>query len=302
MAAMRLIAILFLLFCFILRAFAAFDDQASVEGSSAGSPPNMGNFALQSPQQPGPLLSFGQTLIGKNYLQVAFDTYSPYHVGGAFNSMNAYMIYGISDSTSLFFNYPIQADVQTRVHRISGLRDITLQLEHAFYTSGNTTYQEQATIVGYVSLPMQEADPTRVAEGYGSSSYFLGTTYNRTSVDWIGFISPGMLLTTTNNGVRLGSQYLYQAGLGRNILYATDESILTGLVEFDGQYTEKDTIFGQPNPNSGGNVVTVTPSLWFSTKKLIVQVGVGFPVVQNLYGNQTKMDYFILTNVSWTIG
>lgn len=302
---MRLITLLLLLLCCLSPGFAAFDDQAAVEGDSTGSPPNIGNFALPSPQQPGPLMAFGQTLIGKNYLQLSADTFSlfPSAAGGAFNSINAAMVYGISDRTSLYFNYPIEAEYLTRVHRMTGLKDVTLQLEHAFYTWGNSKYQEQATAVGYLSLPTQESDPGQVSPiGFGSSSFFIGATYNRTYVDWLVFVSPGIQLTDTSNQVRLGSQYLYQAGVGRNIFYVTNQSMLFGLVEMTGQYTEKDKILGVANPDSGGNIISLTPSLWLSTQKLIIQVGVGFPVVQDLYGNQTKTDYFIMTNVSWTIG
>jgi hypothetical protein len=302
---MRLITILLLLFCCVSSGFAVFDDQAAVTGDSMGSPPNIGNFALPSPQQPGPLMAFGQTLIGKNYLQLSAETFSlfPSAAGGAFDNINAAMTYGLTDNTSLFFNYPIEADYQARIHRITGLKDITLQLEHAFYTSGNVKYQEQATVLGYLSLPTQESDPNQVSPvGFGSSSFFVGATYNRTYVDWLVFASPGMLITNTSNHVRLGSQYLYQAGIGHNIFYVTNESMVFGLVEMTGQYTEKDRLFGIANPNSGGNVISLTPSFWLSTKKLIIQAGVGFPVVQNLYGTQPKTDYFIITNVTWTIG
>lgn len=282
--------------------FAAFDDQSVFAGDSAGAPPNIGNFALPSPQQPGPLLSFGQTLIGKNYLQLSFDTYSPYPNGGAFNSLNTAFTYGISDSTALYFNYPIRADVQTRVHRTSPLRDVNLQLEHAFYVTGNTKYQEQATVLGAVTIPTNDETTLHAPKGYGSPTFFWGATYNRTYVDWLGFVSPGIVVTTNSDSIRLGSQFLYQAGIGRNILSVSGESMLFGLLEFNGQYTAQDHVFGRLRPNTGGNVITLTPSLWFSTQRLIAQVGVGFPIVQNLYGNQTKMNYFIVTSMSWTIG
>jgi hypothetical protein len=285
---------------FTTLAFAFSDEQAETEGDSAGSPPSIGNFALPSPQQPGPLLSFGQTLIGKNYLQLSLDTFSPYQLGGSFDSVNAAMIYGITDSTALYFSYPIVADAQTRVHRTSGLRDITLQLEHGIYTAGNIRHQDQATVVGAMTLPLQDANSLQTV-GYGSPTFFMGTTYNRTYVDWLGFVSPGVLITTTSNHIRLGSQYMYQAGIGRNIVAVTDKSMVFGLLELDGQYTEKDQIFGFANPNSGGNIITLTPSLWLSSKRFIAQVGVGFPIVQNLNGNQPTLDYFIATSLSWTV-
>lgn len=281
--------------------FAATDEQAVVDDESEGSPPNIGNFALPGPQQPGPFLSFGQTLIGRNYLQVSLDTYSPFPVGGAFDKVNATMTYGITDSTSLYFNYPIEADVVTRTHRMTGLLNIVVQLEQAVYTVGNKRYQDQGTIVGALTVPMNEVTTNRFQQGYDAPAYFLGGTFNRTYVDWLGFVSPGVQITSTSKHIRLGSQVLYQAGLGRDIFSVSDKSILFGLLEVDGQYTQRDRVFGHELPNTGGNVVSVIPSLWLSTQNLIVQAGIGFPVVQNLYGNQTKMDYFIAGNVSWTI-
>ena len=291
-----------LLFCSRLI-FAATDDQAAVNNTQASSPPSVGNFALRGSQQPGPLLSFGQTIIGQSQLQFFLDTFSPYHLGGAFDSLNGSLTYGITDSTSLYFNYPIQSNAQTRIFRTSGLSNITLQLEHAFYTGGSRQYQEQATIVGGVTIPMQgtSGEFSRRTTGYGSSTYFLGTTYNRSYVEWLGYVSPGVLLTTTSEHIRLGSQFLYQAGLEHTIIAISQQSILFGLLEFDGQYTEKDEVLGHHLPNSGGNVIALTPSLGFSTQHTILQVGVGFPIVQNLNGNQTKINYFIAANFSWTI-
>ena len=285
--------------------FSATDEHAVLEGDSV-SPPTIGNFGLSSPQQPGPFLSFGQTLIGRNYLQLSLSTFSPYsNITGPFNNINASLTYGITDNTALYFNFPITADVATRNHSFhgisSGVRDITLQLEQAIYTTGNATYQDQATVVGSMTLPSQEVDLTKSSTGYGAPSYFVGATYNRTYVDWLGFISPGALLTTASHGTRFGSQFLYQAGLGRNILYVGHTSALFGLLELDGQYTEKNQLFGRALPNSGGNVVALTPSLSLATQTLMAQVGVGFPIAQHLFGNQQPLDYFIAANFIWTV-
>lgn len=270
--------------------------------SGADSPPNVGNFALPGPQQPGPLISFGQNLIGRNHLQVYLGSFSPYHaITPPFNNSNASMVYGFTDTTSLFFNFPLSGDSKSRSIRTTSIEDITLQLEHAFFTAGNQQFEEQATIVGALTVPMSEATTTKYPKGFGSPTYFLGTTYNRTYVDWLFFASPGFLLTTTTNHIRLGSQGLYQAGIGHTILSVTDKSILFGLLEFDGQYTTKDQVFGKGLADTGGNVIAITPSVSFAMQEFIAQVGVGFPVVQNLNGNQKKTAYFIAALLTWTI-
>lgn len=281
--------------------FATTDDQAAETRDNENSPPKLGNFALPGPQQPGPLVSFGQTLIGRNHLQLYLNTFSPYHILPPFDNINASLIYGFTDNTSLYFNYPIEADVRVRSFRSSTLKDIDLQLEHAFYTAGNNHYQEQATIVGAITIPTQDTFSRLSTRSFGSPTYFIGTTYNRTYVDWLFFLSPGALLTTTSNQIRLGSQYLYQAGIGYNILAVPDNSTLYALVEFDGQYTDKTQVLKHNLSNSGGNIIALTPSLSFATERLIAQVGVGFPVVQNLFGKQKKADYFIMSQFILTI-
>ncbi len=270
--------------CLTGWAHATTDDQAALANPGADSPPNIGNFALPSPDQPGPFLSFGQTLIGKNHLQLATNTFSPYQIGGAFDNVDVSLTYGFTDTTSLYFNYPLIVDPHTRTHHSSSLYDINLQLEHAFFTAGDRNYQEQATLVGAITLPTRDASflAQRVPITYGAPTYFLGATYNRTYVDWLFFVSPGYLLTTTSHDVRQGSQFLYQAGIGRNIVYVSEQSILFGLVELDGQYTEKNQTFGHNLPNTGGNIIALTPSLSLSTSRFIAQAGVGFPILQQL--------------------
>ncbi len=276
------------------------------ETNDNNAPPSEGNFALSSSQQPGAFLSFGQTLIGKNALQLAVASFSPYHINmGPFNNLNAMLTYGITDDMSLYANFPLSADSHVRGHAFhglsSGLQDVSLQLEKAFYTTDNRHYQDQATLVGAVTLPMQDADMRYESKGYGTLSYFLGTTFTRTYVDWLGFFSPGMLLTQPKNNIRLGSQLLYQAGIGRTLLAIKDQSDLFVLVEIDGQYTYKNEVLGHSSPNSGGNVIALTPSLALISPHVMTQVGVGFPIVQQLYGMQKHMDFFIAAQLTWSI-
>ena len=279
------------------------DNQAAIDHPNANdTPPSIGNFALPAPQQPGPLISFGQTLIGRNHLQLEADSFGGFPGQGMFQNLNASMIFGITDETSIYFNYPIQSDYSVRLLRLTGLQDATLQLEQAIYTAGTSTYQDQASLVGFVTLPLSEGDPTKkFPTGYGSPAYFLGATFNRTTVDWLGFVSPGVFLTTASDHIQLGSQGLYQAGIGRNIWSETDRFILMGLLELDGQYTTKDRVLGHSLENTGGNLIGLTPSIWFSTPHLILQLGVGFPIVENLNGKQNKTDYYIAGSFSWTI-
>lgn len=295
-------------FSYLRGAYAAIDEQAALNGSDVNSPPQEGNFALPTPQQPGPFLSFGQTLIDRNDLQLQYTNYTVTPKSNGGGNHNIGVIYGFTDTTDVFLNFPVESSYNTRATRSSGLADVFFQLEHAFYAAGTTKYQDQATIVGALTLPLQDSTtlrrrnfPRPISVGYGSPVYFVGATYNRTSVDWLAFVSPGVLITTVSDHIQLGSQGLYQAGLGRVIKSVSDRYIFSGLLEFQGQYTAKDKEFGRRLPNTGGNIISLAPSLWLSTRHLILQAGVSLPVVQNLNGNQGKSDYSIAATVTWTI-
>ena len=69
------------------------------------------------------------------------------------------------------------------------------------------------------------------------------------------------------------------------------------MIEFDGTYAKKDKIKGSPDPDSGGNSIFITPSIWMSSNRLIFQWGMGFPILQNLNGKQDKIQYFLAYNL-----
>ncbi len=284
---------------------------ASVYGSNVNSnsekekkikkeePPKSGNFALPTSQQPGPLVSLGQNIVDKN--DTLLFLFADDFAGVKKHTIDIVpsILYGISDDFSVFFNVPIAASYKEDKNHSSGLEDIFLQLEYAFYTNKTSSFVDQATLVTNATIPTgstKKQPPT----GFGSSSFLLGATFNRTYTDWFAFTSPGVVLTTSHDRTKFGNQFLYQLGGGRNILNIDSEWIFAWMVEVDGQYTEKDKIMSITDPNSGGNVVYVTPSLWVSSKKLIVQLGFGLPATQHLFGDQKRNNYLLTLNVGWT--
>ncbi len=261
-------------------------------------PPKIGNFSLPTSQQPAALFGFGGNIIDKNEIQIyvfADDFY-----GKKKNTVDIIpsILFGITDDWSIFFNFPFTPRLRSESQHSKGLEDFFVQLEYAFYNKKTETYVDQATVLGNVTFPTgsEKKDPPT---GFGSPSFFLGATYYRTWVDWFVFTSYGGVLTTSNHGTKFGDQFLYQFGVGRN--FPSPEGwIFAWMVELDGQYNKKNRIHGSIDPNSGGNAVFVTPSLWFSSKEILVQFGVSFPVNQNLFGKQTKFDYALNLNVGWS--
>jgi len=256
-----------------------------------------GNFALPTSQQPGPFVSFGQNLIGRNKVQLELDNLSPYPGVGPFRNALASLTYGITDSTSFYFGYPLSATTKGSYYSFSQLGDLTFQLEQAIYAEGNLYHQDQVTIVGALTVP----DKDFSQESYNAFTYFIGTTYNRTTPDWQVFASSGMLFSGSYKNSRLGSVVFYQGGIGHVVVAVPNESIVSALLELYGVYAEKDQITGNYFPDTGGNVVSLVPSLSLAEPWFIVRAGLGFPVVQSFYGNQQPSSFYIVSSISITI-
>lgn len=261
-------------------------------------PPKIGNFALPTSQQPAALFGFGGNIIDKGEVQLYFfaDEFS----GKEKLTIDLIpsVLFGITDKWSIFFNFPFTPELRDGRNKSSGLEDFFVQLEYAFYEKKTIHYVDQATIVVNITAPtgsIRKNPPT----GFGSPTFFLGGTFYRTWVDWFAFTSHGAILTTSDHGNKIGDEFLYQFGFGRNIP-SPPGLIYAWMLEVDGQYNKKNRIHGDIDPNSGGNVIYVTPSLWVSSKEMLIQFGVSLPVNQNLFGKQNKFDYALNLNFAWS--
>ncbi len=263
-------------------------------------PSQTGNFALRVSQQPAPFVAFGQNIINKHQFQVYL--YSDYFHGPDqhLTDLLPYAVYGISDNSSLLVSAPVALNYRSGGYSSQGLGNITLQYEYAFYTTSTKTYEDQATVVIAGMLPTSTPATSAPATGNDAFSYFAGLTFNRTYNDWLGFVSPGINISTSHNGDRSGNSYVYQAGFGRNIASVAQKWLLTWMVEADGNYSSKNRNSGLMNQASGGNTIYLTPSLFYGRNNAILQVGFGIPVVQQLNGAQTLNNYFVAANIGWT--
>jgi hypothetical protein len=70
------------------------------------------------------------------------------------------------------------------------------------------------------------------------------------------------------------------------------------MLELNGEWQEKQEIAGVSDPNSGGNVVYLSPGLRVSVDDWAAFVSVGKPIVRNLNGLQSEPDYRVVAGVS----
>jgi len=258
----------------------------------------VGNFALPTSQQPGPFIAFGQNVVDKGDTQLF--TYVDYLKGQGelFAEVIPSFLYGIRDDLSLFVEVPIAAKFQLGSDTSHGLEDLYITAEYVFYSKNKLESAFLSTLVTTLILPTGSANKTP-STGLGVPSFFLGLTAGYMDTEWYYYGSLGAILTTVNKGIEIGNQFLYQWGLGKNISYAADSYIFNWLIEFDGTYRQKDKIKGITDQDSGGNVIFLGPSLWFSTQRIIVQVGVSWVIAQHLFGVQEQDHYIVVGNLGW---
>ncbi len=254
-------------------------------------PTPIGNFSLPTATQIAPLISFGQLLIGNQALLPQLSgSYTRGHDSYS-NVIAPNITYGIRDDLSVSFFVPFTPKSRSGTSHSSGIEDIFLQMEYGFYNKTCLDYTLLATIVGNVQFPTGSSSKNP-RTGNGSFTYLLGTTFAYLSQNWYAFVSPGINLTTTYHRTKFGNSYLYQWGFARYIKQLSPPGcILDLMVEFDGTYVEKSKINGTTDPNSGGNSIFITPSIWLSSKHWILQWGIGFPLLQDLNGEQHKMKW-----------
>ena len=70
------------------------------------------------------------------------------------------------------------------------------------------------------------------------------------------------------------------------------------VLELNGEWHDHQVIDGVRDPNSGGNVVYLSPGVRFSMDKWSAFASVGFPVVNQMYGVQAEPDWRLLTGIA----
>ncbi len=262
--------------------------------------PRLGNYALPGSQQVFPLVAFGQAVMGANVLQLGMPVTAT--VGSQNNyttSITADILWGITDYLSLYVALPVSLRNRSQNSYSSGLNDMLIQFEGALLEAGDKYHAYTWTLVGNVTAPfgsIEKNPPT----GFGATSFFVGSTFSYLDPIWYAFASSGLTMPLKGKDIQSGNQFLYQAGVGRNIP-TSDKFIFSWILEFDGIYTTRNKINGVNDPNSGSNLIYMTPSLYLATRSWIFQLGAGYPIIQTVNGNQSKQYFLAVFDLTYTI-
>ena len=80
---------------------------------------------------------------------------------------------------------------------------------------------------------------------------------------------------------------------------AHNHSSLSLLLELNGEWRDKEEISGGRNPNSGGNVLYLSPGLRYGFAEILTpSLSIGVPIVTDLNGTQAEPDWRLIAGLS----
>jgi hypothetical protein len=262
-------------------------------------PLKIGNFALPSSQQPGPLIGFGQNMLDKGDFQ--FFNYVDFLKGRnkEFTEMIPTILYGFTQDFSMYLQAPIALKFQEDGTVFRGIQDILIQFEYSFYNKSTLTDTNQISLVTNITLT-PDSVTKNIRRGLATTNFFLGFTASHMGTSWYPFMSLGTILATRDSdNTKYGNQLLYECGLSQNIFYVEDKYIINWMLELDGFYKQQDTVCGLIDPNSGSNTILFGPSLWFSSQRISAQAGISWVIFEKLLGVQNPNKYYIAIDIGW---
>jgi len=113
-------------------------------------------------------------------------------------------------------------------------------------------------------------------------------------------VDSNILYTFVTEGVQdtdLGDVFNYNISIARNVVMQKIKLDL--ILEANGIWRGKQKIDGEKDKNSGGNTILISPGARVGmNSRMTIYFSVGFPVIQDLDGEQNKMDYRTILGIS----
>ena len=261
--------------------------------------PKIGNLANDA--WPTSSFGFGQNIVDKHSIVPYASVYQEKGKNQNYVAWYPQLIYGITDSLSLYVYLPLISTYEIDCIKNSGIGDFVAQLEYALIQKNNPTSNFILSIVGNIGFPTGKTDDVKPSLGYGSFSFFLGTSASYIEEQWYAFIETGIIMPLAKKCTKIGNNVLFAGGLGHNLGNPFGVT-LTGILEFNVSYIQKTKTNGCPDCDSGGTTGYLGPTLFIGYKNFSLFGGIQAPVFQQLNGDQDKQQfrYIINTLISFT--
>lgn len=257
-----------------------------------------GNLLLRDSLQPSPMFAIGQNIFDRR--EMVWQTPLLYFKGPHLKNLTlgSGFIYAPNDHSSVYVVVPGTLFNEQDCERTRMLNDIFLQCEYCYYKKEARTYTAELTLVSDIFWTTDGGD-TPLHQGSGVVSFYVGGTASITHINWYAYADAGVFMPTKDDvGTQFGKSVFYEWGVGHNI-FARDKTVITGILVFNGIFSEPDIIRGRRDRNSGSNILYAGGELYSVYEPYVLQVGIQWPIMQKLKGDQPKIDYRFGVTFSW---
>tara|TARA_Y100000588_G_C14116932_1_gene865585 strand:- start:559 stop:1164 length:606 start_codon:yes stop_codon:yes gene_type:complete len=182
----------------------------------------------------------------------------------------------------------------------TGLIDSNIQMEKVIFSNIGIQHQLEISLVGRTTVPTGSIKKVP-ATGLGTPSAFGGVTLSYIGQAWYGFADGGYQYNFANKSIQPGHRTFYDAGIGRHLIDIANLGYLFFLIEVNGQHTLQSTSIEGLEPDSGGHILLLTPSLTFASNSFYAQLGGAIPVHQKLNSLQNKEKFLGVLLMGFTI-
>ncbi len=226
--------------------------------------------------------------------------------------------YGVNGDLAIFGVLPyVNKEMQVtvggaRVRRSSkGFGDASMFARYTFFKQNASNHTFRIAAFGGVKAPTgddNETDilgrlPTPLQSGSGSWDVFGGvvSTYQTLAFEidaQLSYTAKGKANDFEGgNELRLDGSFQYRL-LPRTLGRGTP-AFVYAVIEANVLHGSRNRRFGNPDQNSGGTSIFLSPGLQYVNKRLILEGSVQLPVSQNLNGTALKNDYVARLGFRW---
>ena len=228
---------------------------------------------------------------------------------GSVQAYTAQVHYGITKRLGITLSAPYvktrRSFISGKTFGASGMGDISFVLKYSLKPLNIASSREIAVGSGF-KLPSGSIDLVNdgtdlnfnLQPGTGAWDFLLWGYYYKTHLPsgWSGSVSSLIRFPGTNaDGLKFGREIFYSIVISRRLNTISQLSL-----RFKGRSSASVTIDGYENPNTGGTITFVAPSvLWNPVRVFSVEAGVDIPFLYSVSGTQQALEFRSFVDASF---
>ncbi len=247
---------------------------------------------------PNPIFSIGHNIQKKGHGFVRCFAYriKESEKQSSFVTHNG-LYYGITDTLTVNIRIPGIRYAKSPPLKTSGVGNVHLQAEWAFYNHYESGSLTQATVLATVRIPSSDIQ-VQTIDTARSPNFLVGATTSHWTDIWHLYTDAAVNLMTTHKHFKLGNQFYYNLGLGR-IVYSKPLSrggilYVELMMDINGLYTRPNTLYHKQDLSTGSIVTYLGPCFRFSLPYLVLVGGMQYPISQTYRDPATIRSHYKL--------